>query len=98
MHTFLKDRINYQSMKFNLSNKKEDRRIKSKEERFRIVAGRRVQNILNQMRLLRNCANKGNYSYNEEQVSKIFKAINEEWRHVQSEFNKHKSKHRGFSL
>ncbi len=73
---------------------------KSKEDRFKEVAGRRVKNILNQMRLLRNCANKGNYSYNEEQVSKIFKAIDEEWRNVRSEFNKNKGKNKsgGFSL
>ena len=70
----------------------------SKEERFKKVAGRRVQNVLNQMRLLRNCANRGNYAYTEEQVNKIFKAIDEEWKHVKSEFNKHKSKHQGFSL
>lgn len=81
---------------FNNSN--DEKNIKSKDERFKVVAGRRVQNILNQMRLLRNCANKSNYSYNDEQVSKIFKAINEEWKHVQSEFNKHKNKGKGFSL
>ena len=77
---------------------KEKPEVKSKEERFKSVAGRRVQNILHQMKLLRNCANRGNYSYNEEQVNKIFKAINEEWKHVQSEFNKHKDKYPGFSL
>lgn len=77
---------------------KEKPKTKSKEERFRLVAGRRVQNILHQMKLLRNCANRGNYSYNEEQVSKIFRAINEEWKHVQSEFNKHKNNDREFKL
>ena len=81
---------------FNNSN--DENKIKSKDERFKVVAGRRVQNILNQMRLLRNCANPSNYSYNDEQVSKIFKVINEEWKHVQSEFNKHKNKSKGFSL
>ena len=85
-------------MKFKFNKSEEKSGIKSKEERFKVVAGRRVQNILNQMRLLRNCANKGNYSYNEEQVNKIFKAINEGWKHVQSEFNKRKSKRSGFSL
>ncbi len=85
-------------MKFKFKESEGESGIKSKDERFKIVAGRRVQNILNQMRLLRNCANKSNYSYNKEQVDKIFKVINEEWKHVQSEFNKHKSKDKGFSL
>jgi len=84
------------AFKFSKNDNKHER--KSKEERFREVAGRRVQNILNQMRLLRNCANRGNYSYTEEQVNKIFKAIDEQWKHVKSDFNKHKSKHSGFSL
>jgi len=79
-------------------NNKENVERKSKDERFKNVAGRRVQNILNQMRLLRNCSNQGNYSYNDEQIKKIFSAINEEWKHVQSEFNKHKNKRQGFSL
>lgn len=85
-------------MKFNLNSKKVKRERKTKEERFKDVAGRRVQNILNQMRLLRNCANKSNYSYTEEQVNKILRTIDEEWRHVRSEFNKRKSKSKGFSL
>jgi lipid A disaccharide synthetase len=79
-------------------NKKEEISVKSREERFKVVAGRRVQEILNKMRLLRNCANKMNYNYTEEQVSKIFKTIDEEWRNVKSEFNKHKTKHEEFKL
>jgi len=78
--------------------KKKETQIKSKEERFKSVAERRVQNVLNQMRLLRNCANRGNYSYTDEQVRKIFRVIEEEWKHVKSEFNKNKSKSKGFSL
>ena len=84
-----------EDMKFNLNKKKER---KSKEERFKLVAGRRVHNIINQIRLLRNCANKSNYTYTDEQIRKISNAIDEEWRNVKSEFNKGKSKKKGFSL
>lgn len=63
-----------------------------KEERFKRIAGRRVQEILDKLRLLRNCANRGNYSYNEEQVKKIFSAIDDEWKKVKMEFSKHKAK------
>jgi len=69
-----------------------------KEERFRKIASRRVQEILNKMRLLRNCANRGNYYYTDEQVRKIFSAIDEEWKKVKSEFNKGKSKNKEFNL
>ncbi len=76
---------------------KTDKRI-TKEERFKRVASRRVQEILNKMRLLKNCANKGNYSYTEEQVDKIISTIDTEWKKVRSEFNNSKSKKEEFSL
>jgi hypothetical protein len=78
--------------------KKQEIQIKSREERFKIVASRRVQEILNKMRLLRNCSNKSNYEYTDEQVGKIFKTIDEEWKIVKTEFNKHQTKHREFKL
>lgn len=84
-------------MKFKGFNE-ESKEIKDKKESFRRVAGRRVHNILNHMRLLRNCANTGNYSYTEEQVNKIFRVIDEEWRNVKSDFKKRKNKDKEFSL
>ena len=68
-----------------------------KEERFKKIASRRVQEILNKLRLLRNCANKANYSYTEEQARKIVNTIDDEWKKVKLEFGKHKSK-KEFSL
>tara|TARA_Y100000310_G_scaffold345318_1_gene463731 strand:- start:1533 stop:1787 length:255 start_codon:yes stop_codon:yes gene_type:complete len=82
---------------FGKSKQKLDNR-KTKEERFKRIASRRVQEILNKMRLLRNCANRGNYSYTEEQVRKIFNAIDDEWKKVKSDFNKGKNKNREFML
>ena len=70
----------------------------SKEERFKRVASRRVQEILKKLRLLKNCANKGNYSYSEEQVDKIISTIDTEWKKVRSEFNNSKPKKEEFSL
>ena len=69
-----------------------------KEERFKRIASRRVKEILEKMRLLGNCSNKNNYFYTEEQVNKIFRAIDEEWKNVKSEFNKGKSKSKEFNL
>jgi hypothetical protein len=70
----------------------------TKEDRFRKVASRRVKEILDKMRLLKNCANKNNYSYSDEQANKIISAIEAEWRKVKSEFNNSKSKNEDFSL
>lgn len=78
--------------------KSKDEKVNGKEERFKKVASRRVQEILNKMRLLKNCANKGNYSYTEEQANKIIYAIDVEWRKVKSEFNNSKPKKEEFSL
>jgi len=78
--------------------KQENPERKTREERFKTVATRRVNDILNTMRLLRNCADKANYSYTEEQINKILKAIEEEWKLVRHEFNKHKSRKREFKL
>jgi len=67
-------------MVFRKSNNSD--KIGSKEERFKKVASRRVQEILNKMRLLKNCANKSNYFYTEEQAKKIIFAIDSEWKKV----------------
>ena len=67
-------------------------------ERFKRVAGRRVQEILTKLRLLRNCANKNNYSYSEEQVDKIVSTIDTEWKKVKSEFNNSKPGKEEFTL
>lgn len=68
-----------------------------KDKRFKRIASRRVQEILNKLRLLKNCANRGNYYYTDEQARKIFIAIDDEWKKVKIEFTKHKSK-KEFSL
>ncbi len=82
---------------FSKSKQKTDSKI-IKEERFKRIASRRVQEILHKLRLLGNCANQGNYNYSEEQVRKIFSAIDDEWRKVKSDFNKGKSKDKEFNL
>lgn len=80
---------------FGKTNKVDKKALR--EERFKKVASRRVQEILNKLRLLRNCANKANYSYTNEQVRKIISTIEEEWKKVKIEFSKHKPKEE-FSL
>jgi len=79
-------------------NKTKTDRQSIREERFKKIASRRVQEILDKMRLLKNCANKANYSYSEQQARKIVNTIEDEWKSVKHEFNKNKSKKREFSL
>jgi len=61
--------------------KKEDRAA-----RFKRVAQRRTENVLNSLRILGNCANKSTYQYTEEDVAKIFRAIEKQLYLTKSEF------------
>lgn len=63
------------------NNKKEDRAT-----RFKRVAQRRTENILNLLRILGNCSNKSTYQYTEEDVAKIFRAIDEQLRITKTRF------------
>lgn len=47
----------------------------TKHEKFRRLAVKRTQNVLESLRILGNLANMQNYDYSEEEVDKIFKAI-----------------------
>lgn len=49
-----------------------------RRERFKKVAARRVQKIIDSLESLSNCSNRGNYEYSEEDVRKMFKAIREQ--------------------
>lgn len=65
---------------------------KVRRERFRRIATRRTNEILNRIRVLGNCANKSAYSYSEEEVKKIFSTIDGELKTVKARFvNKKKS-------
>lgn len=48
-----------------------------KRDRFINVAGRRVQKVLENLDSLSKCANRNNYEYDEEDITKMMKAIKE---------------------
>lgn len=50
----------------------------TKEERFRRVVQKRVQNVLDSLRRLSQCSNKRMYDWNDEQMKKIWSAIDKE--------------------
>ena len=49
----------------------------SKDIRFKRVAERRTRTVLRDLRILGNCGNKGNYSYTENDVRKIFAEVDQ---------------------
>lgn len=60
----------------------------NKNERFKRIAAARTMRLLNDLRLLGNCSNTRTYSYTQEDVNKIFSALEKETRRVKSLFNK----------
>lgn len=56
---------------------KANNKPKSRKDRFKDVAGRRVQKVLDDLDSLSNCANKSTYEYTDEEIRKMLKAINE---------------------
>ena len=62
------------------------------EERFKRVAEARTNAVFNKLRILGNCANRQIYRYSEEDVDKIFSAINKQLKEVRAKFNSQKQK------
>jgi hypothetical protein len=69
-----------------------DRKPKTKRERFESVASQRVQIILDRLDTLSKCSNTNNYEYSENDVNKMFRAIKEKLRNVESTFYQKSSK------
>ncbi|WP_278850666.1 hypothetical protein [Thomasclavelia spiroformis] len=68
-----------------------------KIERFKRVAENRTNKIIEQIRLLGNCSNRSNYEYKDEDVKKIFAAIESELKEAKQKYQK-KEKNRKFEL
>lgn len=64
----------------------------SKQEKFKRIASSRANRILEDVRLLGNCSNTSSYEYSEEDIRKIFNAIESELRKVKILFDKKKTK------
>jgi hypothetical protein len=61
-------------------------RQETRAERFRRIAANRTNQIIKKLSLLGNCSNKSSYEYTEEEVSKIFSAIDKELRQARARF------------
>jgi hypothetical protein len=67
-----------------------------KSQRFKRVAAARTERILDNIRLLGNCGNRNTYSYTDEEVAKIYSAIEQELKTSRARFKK--TTKRSFSL
>lgn len=70
----------------------------TKEEKFRRIAESRVNKLLKQFEILRNCSNTQVYSYSDAQTAKIFKAIDNEVRLTKAAFQSQKRTKKGIKL
>ena len=59
-----------------------------KKNRFRRVASRRVEKILNDIKSLSKCSNKNNYEFTEDDINKMLKAIKNEIKVLETLFKK----------
>ncbi len=60
------------------------------EERFKRIAALRTNAVLDRLRILGNLSNRQMYSYSEEDVNKIFSAINKQVKEIRAKFNSRK--------
>jgi len=70
--------------------------MESKKEKFKRLADYRTNEILKKLKVLGNCSNKSAYEYTEEDINKIFSAIDKKTRETKAKF--HFLKHKEFKL
>ncbi len=60
--------------------------IETRHERFKRLAAKRTNEILEKIRILGNCSNRSSYEYTEEDVNKIFSEIDKQLKLTKSKF------------
>lgn len=65
-----------------------------KKERFKRVAENRTNRIIESIRLLGNCSNRSNYEYTEEDIRKIFGAIENELKETKQKYQTKEKNHK----
>ncbi|MBM3205710.1 hypothetical protein FJZ41_02590 [Candidatus Shapirobacteria bacterium] len=58
----------------------------TRRDKFKRLATNRTKVVLNALRLLGNLSNRANYDYSDEDLAKIFRAIEEQLRIVKAKF------------
>jgi hypothetical protein len=57
-----------------------------RKQRFKRIASKRTNDIIRKIRILGNCSNRSSYDYSEEEINKIFSAINKEIKSANARF------------
>lgn len=63
-----------------------------KRQRFEKVAGNRVQKVLDTLQLLKNCSNRNNYEYTEQDVEQMFSEISKALKDARATYTNELSK------
>lgn len=58
----------------------------SRHERFKRIAAKRTNELLEQIRILGNCSNKSSYDYTEQEINKIFLEIDKQLKFTKAKF------------
>ncbi|MGA2911445.1 MAG: hypothetical protein ABSE17_02280 [Candidatus Levyibacteriota bacterium] len=69
--------------------------METRKQRFKRLGNKRVNNVLNQLRILGNLSNKSYYDYNDSDINKIFKAVEHQLKITKGKFY---GKHEKFKL
>jgi len=69
--------------------------METRNDRFRRIASKRTNDVIEKIRILGNCSNKSVYEYSEEDMRKIFRAIDGSLKTAKAKFS---SKRKSFSL
>ena len=70
----------------------------TKRERFIRLAEARTNKILDMMKLLGNCSSKSNYDYSDDDIKKIFTALEREIKNTKNKFFGIEAKEERFTL
>ena len=62
------------------------------EERFKRLANSRTNAVLDKLRIIGNLSNRQLYDYSEDDIDKIFSAINKQVREIRAKFQPEKEK------
>lgn len=63
-----------------------------RRERFKRLANYRTNEVLKRLKVLGNCANRGAYDYNREEIDRIFNAVNQKLKETKAQFHFPKEK------
>ena len=69
--------------------------MEARKQRFKRIGNKRVNNVLNQLRILGNLSNKSYYDFNDNDINRIFKAIEHQLKITKGKFY---GKHEKFKL